>query len=324
MAFIDEIKFYAQAGRGGDGVVRWRHEKGREFAGASGGNGGKGGDVFVHAVRDINLLSRHKTVKIFKAMNGESGMNSSMHGKNGEDLCIDLPIGSIVTNKKTARTIELMQEGQIEKILHGGRGGVGNEHFKASTNVRPEQSTPGTEGEEADFEVELNLIADVGLIGLPNAGKSSLLNALTNAHAKVANYAFTTLDPNLGALPGGYVVADIPGLIEGASKGKGLGVKFLRHVKRTKMLMHLISLENDIEAVDNFYRVIRHELDAYGYGLGEKVETIVLTKTDLASDEEIERVMKTLQKYNKDILKVTILDDNMVKKLAEEIVKRIK
>lgn len=324
MAFIDEIKFYAQAGRGGDGVVRWRHEKGREFAGASGGNGGRGGDVFVHAVRDINLLSRHKMVKIFRAMNGESGMNSSMHGKNGEDLYIDLPIGSIVTNKKTTRTVELMKEGQIEKILHGGRGGVGNEHFKASTNVRPEQSTTGTEGEKADFEVELNLIADIGLIGLPNAGKSSLLNALTNAHAKVANYAFTTLDPNLGALPGGYVVADIPGLIEGASKGKGLGVKFLRHVKRTKMLMHLISLENDIEAVDNFYRVIRNELDTYGYGLGEKEETIVLTKTDLSSDEEIERVMKTLQKYNKDILKVTILDDNMVKKLAEEIVKRLK
>ena len=317
MAFIDEIQFHAKAGNGGDGVVRWRHERGKEFSGAAGGNGGAGGDVYVRAVRDINILARHKVVKEFRARNGEAGQNWSRQGKFGEDFYIELPIGSVIKNLQTDRVVELVEDGQVSKILHGGRGGVGNEHFKASTNVTPMQSTPGMPGEEADFTVELNLIADAGFIGLPNAGKSSLLNALTHAHAKVASYAFTTLDPNLGALRGGYILADIPGLIEGASEGRGLGHKFLKHVKRTKILFHLVSLENT--AIVATYKTVRKELEKYGNGLADKKEVIILSKTDMVDTKKIVAAKKALKKYNPDILEVSILYDASLKKLSDKI-----
>lgn len=325
MAFIDEITFHAKAGNGGTGVVRWRHEKGKEFAGAAGGNGGRGGDVYVRAVRDINVLARHKSVKQFRAGDGEDGANWSRQGKSGADEYIELPIGSVIRNLQSGRTVELLEEGQLSKIAHGGRGGLGNEHFKASTNVRPEQSTGGMEGEEADFAVELNLIADAGLIGLPNAGKSSLLNALTSAHAKVGSYAFTTLDPNLGALHGGYILADIPGLIEGASEGKGLGHKFLKHVKRTHVLFHLVSTEcmPASDTLIDAYRTVRGELDRYGAGLAEKKEVIILTKTDMTDKVGVAAARKALSKYNTDILDVSVLDDAAVKKLSEEMIKRL-
>ena len=322
MALIDEITFHALAGNGGTGVVRWRHEKNKEYSGPAGGNGGPGGDVYVRAVRDINILARHKSVKQFSAGHGESGMNWSRQGGTGEDCYVDLPIGSVVTNIKSGRVVELVEEGQTSKILHGGRGGLGNEYFKASTNIRPEQSTPGVPGEESDFKVEINLIADAGLIGLPNAGKSSLLNALTSAHAKIGSYAFTTLDPNLGAMRG-YILADLPGLIEGAAEGKGLGHKFLKHVKRTKVLLHLISLEN--EDVLGTYKIVRKELEKYGEGLTDKKEVVILTKTDVVTDPKtITSAKKALKKSNPDILEVSILDDKAIKKLSEEIIKRLK
>jgi GTP-binding protein len=321
MAFIDEIEFHAKAGNGGGGVVRWRHEKGKEFSGPGGGNGGPGGDVYVRSVRDTNILARYKATKIFQARNGDAGQNFGMQGKAGEDCYIELPIGSIIKNLSTGRTIELFNDGEEQKILHGGRGGLGNEYFKASTNIRPEQSTGGMQGEEADFKVELNLIADAGLVGLPNAGKSSLLNALTEAKAKVGNYQFTTLDPNLGALKGGFIIADLPGLIEGAASGKGLGHKFLKHIKRTKMILHLISLENtDIIGV---YKSIRKELEEYGNGLDKKEEVIVLTKTDLVSKETIDLARKDLSPLNSNILEVSIIDDQAVKNIADYLTKTL-
>ncbi|MEK7641501.1 MAG: Obg family GTPase CgtA [Patescibacteria group bacterium] len=322
MAFIDEITFHAKAGDGGTGVVRWRHEKGKEFAGAAGGNGGPGGDVYVRAVRDINILARHRSVKQFRATDGNAGENWSRQGSAGEDIYVELPIGSLVKNVQSGREVELIEDGQVSKILHGGRGGLGNEHFKASTNVKPEQSTDGMIGDEADFTVELNLIADAGFIGLPNAGKSSLLNVLTRANAKVGSYAFTTLDPNLGALHG-YVLADIPGLIEGASEGKGLGHKFLKHVKRTKALFHLVSLENPADKIEEVYTTIRKELEKYGQGLTDKKEVIILTKTDLVDAEAVKTARKILEKYNREILEVSILDDASIKKIGEEIAGRL-
>lgn len=322
MAFIDDLTFHIKAGDGGTGVVRWRHERGRELAGASGGNGGKGGDVYVRAIRDLAILARYRNTKAFEAQKGQDGMRNSMHGKDGADLFIDIPIGSVVTDSRTNRQFNLIHDGQKVCILKGGRGGLGNEHFKGSTNTTPKEWTAGKDGEQADFHIELELVADAGFVGLPNAGKSSLLNALTNAHAEVGSYAFTTLEPNLGALPGGFILADIPGLIEGASQGKGLGHKFLRHIKRTRRILHLISLEN--EDVIKAYKTVNKELAQYGHGLDEKEETIILTKTDIIGQKAIEKAKKSLKKYNKDILLVTILDDASIKTLLDQLVKKLK
>ncbi|MFA6226891.1 MAG: GTPase ObgE [Candidatus Paceibacterota bacterium] len=318
MAFVDELKLHIKAGHGGDGVVRWRHEKGREFAGASGGNGGKGGDIYIRAVRDIGILARYKNSKEFLAQNGASGQRDSMHGRDGDDLTINLPIGSVITNLETREKFNLDTDEQIIKILNGGKGGLGNEYFKSSTNVSPEQQTDGKRGEEADFEIEVELVADAGFIGLPNAGKSSLLNELTNAHSKVGAYQFTTLEPALGAMRG-FVLADIPGLIEGASEGRGLGHKFLRHIKRTKILLHCLSLEDEV-LVKN-YKVIRKELKDYSEELAEKKEIVILTKTDLVDAKKLSAAKKKIEKLNKNILTVTVYDNDSIKELGDKLIK---
>src|SRR3989344_3275941 len=195
MAFIDELKLHIKAGRGGDGVVRWRHERGKPLSGPSGGNGGKGGDVYAIATRDLSILAKYRNTKELAAENGGSGESDSRHGKNGADLLIDFPVGSIIESKEIARSAELKDVGQKILLLNGGSGGLGNEYFKNSKNTSPKEKTDGVSGEEADFTIELQLIADFGLIGLPNAGKTSLLNALTKAKAKIGSYAFTTLEP---------------------------------------------------------------------------------------------------------------------------------
>lgn len=319
MAFIDEISLHMTAGAGGNGVVRWRQEKGKDKAGAAGGNGGKGGDVYARAVQDIGMLAQYRHVKEFAAENGEAGMKNSMHGKNGADLFIDLPVGSVIKNLETGKTVSLDEEGQEVRLLIGGRGGLGNEHYKASTNVRPTQFTEGRPGESADFFIELELIADIGLVGLPNAGKSSLLNELTNSTAKIGAYAFTTLEPNLGDMYG-KIIADIPGLIEGASEGKGLGHAFLRHVRRTRLLAHCISLENeDLKAA---YRVIRDELEAYSPELAKKPEIIVLTKSDVLADaKKIAAAKKQLASLKREIVVVSTIDPNSVKILRDTLSK---
>ena len=321
MAFVDELTVKIKAGKGGDGVVRFRHEKGREFMGPSGGNGGNGGDVYVVGVRDSGLLFKYRHEDIFEAEDGENGRDSSEFGAGGEDLEIKFPVGSVITNKETGETVELLENGQKVMILKGGRGGFGNEHFKGSTNQTPEQSTDGKVGEEAEFYIELSLIADVGFIGLPNAGKSSLLNSLTHAKAKVGNFNFTTLDPNLGDLYG-VILADIPGLIEGAADGKGLGHKFLRHVSRTKMLVHVLSLEFD--EIETNYEIVRKELFAYDESISEKEEIIVLTKSDLVSDEVLERNKKIFEDKGKKVFAVSIIDEVSLKLLSDFLVQKVK
>lgn len=337
MAFIDELNIHLKAGRGGDGVVRWLHEKGKEFSGPAGGNGGRGGDVYIRAVRDVGLLNRYRHEPEFQAKNGDPGSRNSMTGASGEDFILDLPVGSIVTHKEEMRRYQLVTEGEVIKVLTGGNGGYGNEHFKASTNTKPIESTPGKAGEQGNFYVEIELFADVGLIGFPNAGKSSLLNVLTNAKSKVASYQFTTLEPHLGSMEG-YILADIPGLIEGASQGKGLGHKFLRHIKRTKLLAHCISLEQ--QDIIGAYVTIRKELELYSPELAQKPEIIIFTKTDIFdSNPDSETVKETVQKNISAIrdyvghatsmvtgkplvyFAVTVLDDAKAKQLKDDLVK---
>ena len=318
MAFIDELKIHVKAGNGGNGVVRWLHIRGKEMAGPSGGNGGNGGDVYARAVRDIGILANYKNRKEFVGERGGDGAKDSMHGKNGEILYIDLPIGSIVTNLQTEGKIYLEKEGETKLLAKGARGGLGNEFFKSSTNQAPKEYTTGKAGEEFDFYVEVEMVADAGLIGLPNAGKSSLINELTNAKSKVGAYQFTTLEPALGDMYG-YILADLPGLIEGASEGRGLGHKFLRHIKRTKILFHCISLESEDLVRD--YKTIRQELKEYSEELAEKEEVVILTKTDMVTEKVLIAAKKKISKLNKNILTVTILEDESIKNLKDELIK---
>jgi len=334
MAFIDELTISAEAGRGGNGVVRWRQEKFVPKGGPAGGDGGRGGNFYVEAVRDIHILSKYKAKKAFAAGKGEDGGKKSLHGKNGEDFVLKLPLGSIITNLETDQTWELLNEGEQIMILRGGYGGFGNEHFKSSVNTTPQESREGQEGEKGNFKIELQIFADIGLIGLPNAGKSSLLNSLTNADAKVGDYEFTTLDPNLGDFYG-YTIADIPGLIEGANMGKGLGVKFLRHIKRTKMLAHLVSFENLSQGsagMTKVYKKIRKELEQYDKNLGlkedglaTKDEIIVLTKSDVVEDQKIvKKKVEEFKKISKKVFVISLYDDKSVKDFQDALMKIFK
>ncbi|MDZ4225864.1 MAG: GTPase ObgE [Patescibacteria group bacterium] len=322
MAFVDELTIRAKAGNGGDGVVRWLHLKGKEYSGPAGGNGGDGGNVYVRGVRDIGLLARYRGEKMFKAESGAAGQSASMHGRRGTDLYIDLPVGSVIVNQETGERYELLAEGETKLVLKGGRGGAGNEVFKSSVNRRPQESLPGGRGEEAELKIELRLIADAGLVGLPNAGKTSLLNTLTGASAKVGSYAFTTLDPNLGVLYG-FVLADIPGLIEGASEGKGLGFKFLRHIARTRLILHCVSLELDDPL--SVYKTVRDELSRFDDGsLAKKPELVILTKSDTRTQGEVKKVIQAFKKRGCEVTTVTILDDLSVKALQEAVVQALR
>ncbi len=330
---IDHVLLKIKAGDGGTGVVRWRREKHIPYGGPAGGDGGKGGDVYFRVVRDIEILNDYKNKKEWNAENGEAGKKKSMHGGNAKDLFLRVPLGSTIYNKTYDIKYECNKEEDI-LILRGGKGGLGNENFKTSTNRAPEEFTKGDRGEDAVFEIELKLIADAGLIGLPNAGKSSLLNALTNASAKIGNYAFTTLEPNLGAYKK-FVLADIPGLIEGASEGKGLGYKFLKHISRTRILFHLISAENtDIKEA---YKIIREELKKYDKKnkennllstkdneLAKKKEIIILSKIDEVKDKkELDKKVNDLAKASKqkkeDIILLSLFDDKSLKDFKKKL-----
>lgn len=319
--FVDELTIYAKAGDGGNGVVRWRQEKFRPRGGPSGGDGGNGSDVYVRAVKDLNRLSKYTGNKTFEAENGEPGTNQSRAGKNGEDLYIDIPVGSKITDLKRKRHFEMTEVGQVVKILKGGNGGLGNEHFKSSTNRSPEEFTEGVPGEDGEFLVEVALIVDVGFAGFPNAGKSTLLNALTNATSRIGAYPFTTLEPHLGDLYG-FILADIPGLIEGASTGKGLGHKFLRHVSRTKMLLHVVSLEQE-DPVAAYY-TIRKELNEYDESLSDKEEWIILTKKDLVEQDFSDGIKAELEKTKNRVLVTDAEDENSYKTLRDALVSHLR
>ena len=321
MAFVDEIKIYAKAGDGGNGVVRWRHEKYKPLGGPCGGDGGRGGSVYAVVTRNVHLLSKYRNQKEFSGERGEDGQKDSLHGVAGSDLEIMFPIGSIITNLSTEKKVSLITEGEKTLLLKGGKGGRGNESYKSSTNRSPEQQTDGKSGEEADFFVELELVADVGLIGLPNAGKTSLLNALSHAKGRVGAYPFTTLEPNLGECYG-FILSDIPGLIEGASEGKGLGHKFLRHVKRTKILAHLVSLENEDPIAT--YKIVRKELEQYDKTLLEKKEIIILTKTDMSDEASVTEIKKQMKKINPNVYTVSVYDDEAIKAVRDSLLKEIK
>ena len=310
---IDHVKLKIKAGDGGTGVVRWRREKHIAFGGPAGGDGGEGGNVYLRVVHDIHALNDYKNKKEWIAQNGEPGAKRSMHGANAEDLYLRIPVGSVIHNLTYNTKIEYNKEGEDILILRGGKGGLGNENFKTATNRAPEEFTKGDRGENAELEIELKLIADAGLIGLPNAGKSSLLNAITNSNAKIANYAFTTLEPNLGAYKKS-ILADIPGLIEGASEGKGLGHKFLRHISRTGILFHLVAASD--KDISSSYKIVRNELKNYDEdNLKKEIEPLeetLLTKT------EISKIKKDIEKNflskKEEIIILTKIDEVSDKK----------
>ena len=318
--FVDELTITAAAGDGGDGVVRWRQEKFKPKGGPSGGNGGRGGDVYLRGVADSNRLSKYTGRPEFYADRGEDGRGLSQHGHNAEDFYIDIPVGSVVTDIDRDATYVIESVGQIVRILRGGSGGLGNEHFKSSTNRTPLEATSGRPGETATLRIEVALVVDVGLIGLPNAGKSSLLTELTNATPQIANYPFTTREPHLGDLFG-YTIADIPGVIEGAAAGKGLGHKFLRHITRTKMLLHVVALDS-ADPVNDYY-TIRTELASYATDLTDKLEWIVLSKKDTVNKEDIARVKNEFDKINKNVFVLSVLEDDSIKNLSDALTKHL-
>ena len=287
MKFLDQAKIYIKSGDGGAGSVSFRREKYVEFGGPDGGNGGRGGDIVFEAVKDLNTLIDFRYTQHFKAKNGLPGQGRNKTGASADPLIVKVPVGTqILDADKQTILLDMDSEGQTFTFLKGGDGGFGNTHYKSSTNQVPRKSTPGWPGEDRDVWLRLKLIADAGLVGLPNAGKSTFLSACSRANPKIADYPFTTLHPNLGVVKMDnyeFVIADIPGLIEGAHEGHGLGHRFLGHVERTSVILHLIDCTSDNIAKD--YRTIRDELTAYGAGLDKKTEIVALTKMDALGEE---------------------------------------
>lgn len=318
---IDTVTITLKAGKGGDGKVSFRHLPKNYKGGPDGGNGGNGGNVYLQGVNDILGLRNFRFKKELKAEDGIPGGKKNLFGRNGEDLIVYLPIGTLVTDIHTAQQLEIVND--TDKILFtkGGKGGRGNNEFKTATDQAPHYAEKGEPGEVKEIHLELKLIADVGFIGLPNAGKSSLLGILTNAHPKIGNYPFTTLEPNIGML-GSTTLADIPGLIEGAHTGRGLGVQFLRHVEKTKLLIHCISVEN--EDVMKVYTTIRQELKEYNPEMIKKPEVVLLTKTDLVSMDEIHQKMKELKKTKQHVLSISLYDETSIERFKEYLQESIK
>ncbi len=298
MKFLDQAKVYVSSGKGGNGCISFRREKFIEFGGPNGGNGGRGGDVWVEAVENLNTLIDYRYQQHINAESGEHGMGKEMSGANGDDAIIKVPVGTQVFEEDNETLIcDLESPGARYLLLRGGNGGFGNAHFKTSTNQAPRRANPGQPGEERTFWLRLKLIADVGLIGLPNAGKSTFLSRVSAARPKIADYPFTTLHPQLGMVRAGavdFVIADLPGLIEGAHEGAGLGTRFLGHAERCAVILHII--DGTQTEIVRAYRTIREELSSYGHGLAEKPELIVLNKSDALDKDALSRKRRALEK----------------------------
>mgnify|MGYP002711255047 FL=1 len=301
MKFLDEAKIYLEAGDGGNGCMSFRHEKYVEYGGPNGGDGGNGGSIIFRAVRNLNTLIDFRYQQHFRAEKGRPGEGSECTGRSGKDLIVKVPVGTVIfaEDKKTV-IADMVNDGEEVLVAKGGRGGWGNVHFKSSTNQAPERADPGKPGDKLAVWLRLKLIADIGLVGFPNAGKSTLLSVLTAARPKIANYPFTTLHPNLGVLyiyDKEYVMADLPGLIEGASEGVGLGHRFLGHAERCKVVLHLI--DGTQEDVVGAYKTIQAELQNYGDVLDKKPEIVVLNKIDSLSEDEVKEKVSALKKASK-------------------------
>lgn len=324
----DEAIIKIKAGKGGDGMMSFHREKYVPKGGPDGGDGGKGGDIYFLCVGDAHTLSDYARKKEWKAQNGENGRTKKQTGKNGEDLFLRVPPGTIIKNirevsqKEDENVIyDFQKVGEQIQIVRGGRGGWGNTHFATATRQSPLFAKSGEPGQEQTLRLELKLIADVGLVGLPNSGKSTLLSRISNARPKIANYPFTTLEPNLGVAKyrdNEFVVADIPGLIEGASEGRGLGDKFLRHIERTNIIVHLIDI-NSLDLVKD-YKTIREELKKWSNKLVEKKEIIVINKADTMPEEEVSKISKELsQKIKKPVLVISAVSGKGINELLEKL-----
>lgn len=326
MKFLDEAKIYLESGHGGAGAISFRREKYVEFGGPDGGNGGRGGHVIIECVNGLNTLIDFRYTQHFRAARGRPGEGGSRSGKAGDDIIVRVPVGTVILDedKKTV-LLDMTEPGQRIIFLRGGDGGFGNEHYKSSTNRAPRRNSPGWPGEERAVWLRLKLIADAGLVGLPNAGKSTFLSVVSRAKPKIADYPFTTLAPNLGVVyihGQEFVMADIPGLIEGAHEGHGLGTRFLGHVERCRVLLHLIDATQD-DVIDA-YQTIRQELKAYGNGLDEKPEIIALTKLDAIGEDVGAYQRETLSKaINKPVHLISAASHKGVDDILSELLKHI-
>ncbi len=323
MKFLDQVKIYIKAGNGGDGSPSFRREKFIEYGGPDGGDGGDGGSVILKAERNLNTLIDYRYQQHHKAKRGDNGSGQNRTGKRGDDLILKVPLGTQVFEEDNKTLIyDFLKIGEKFIAATGGKGGLGNTRFKSSTNRAPRKFTKGTKGEEFTIWLQLKTIADIGIIGLPNAGKSSLLAAVTNATPKIANYQFTTLNPNLGVA--NYdnkeiTIADIPGLVEGAHKGIGLGTQFLKHIERCKSLLHMIDITNSHIKKD--YNKVRNELKNYSSKLSKKKELIVLNKIDLLKENETKKIIKDLSKTIKsEIFVLSTLDKKSVSKIKAKLI----
>ena len=323
MKFLDQVKIYVKAGNGGDGSPSFRREKFIEYGGPDGGDGGSGGSVILKSEQNLNTLIDYRYQQHHKAKRGENGSGQNRTGKGGENLILKVPLGTQVFEEDNKTLIyDFTKIGEKFIAASGGRGGLGNTRFKSSTNRAPRKYTKGTLGEEFTIWLQLKTIADIGIIGLPNAGKSSLLAAITNANPKIANYQFTTLNPNLGVASYDdkeITIADIPGLVEGAHKGTGLGIQFLKHIERCKSLLHMIDVTND--DLKKSYKQIKNELKKYSAKLSKKKELVVLNKVDLIDNNEVKKIIKEFSKNIKsEVITLSTLEKKSVSQIKAKLI----